>query len=274
MGARPGPRPAPAGAGCCASTAIPVSASVKANTRIRIESLSLNVGSHYMPDCYMGAAFRPGCIHTGMKLLILFHPGAHVADGRPSHAPLRESEAAHIPNREGGRGPQRPNDEERLPPQRCFRIYRMVCFVRTRCPRTASFDRQPPATPFLARQPLSVDRPDLRRLPRLRCRSRPGAETRWRRRTWKNMQWQSTEAAKDKDRNRVAARIRAVPFSPSFLFRPAGTYPLLLWSAHHSTSQQLPRRHQFLKCARPRQPIAFHAAGFVCLTVSVRNMVC
>src|SRR5580700_7940700 len=72
VGARPGPRPALAGAGCCASTAIPVSTSVKANTPTRIESFSLNVGSHYMPDCYTGAAWQPGCIHTGMKPLICF----------------------------------------------------------------------------------------------------------------------------------------------------------------------------------------------------------
>jgi hypothetical protein len=50
VGARPGPRPAPAGAGCCASATIPVSTNVKTDTRIRIESDSLNVGSHYMPD--------------------------------------------------------------------------------------------------------------------------------------------------------------------------------------------------------------------------------
>jgi hypothetical protein len=50
VGARPGPRPAPTGAGCCAWTTIPVSTNIKKNKRIRIESDSLNVGSHYMPN--------------------------------------------------------------------------------------------------------------------------------------------------------------------------------------------------------------------------------
>jgi hypothetical protein len=45
-----------------------------------------------------------------------------------------------------------------------------------------------------------------------------------------------------------------------------------LWSANPPLAQHFPRRHQVLNGARPRQPIAFHAAGFVCLAVRICNM--